>query len=46
MSVQDCPADTEEGTRLQLTVDTTPAAEPVRSWLETSRSSGKNGRRK
>ncbi|MEU6184063.1 hypothetical protein [Streptomyces coeruleorubidus] len=40
------PADAEGGTRLQLTVDTTSAAEPVRSWLETSRSSGKDGRRK
>jgi hypothetical protein len=27
------------GTRLQLTVDTTRAAEPARSWLESSRSS-------
>jgi hypothetical protein len=40
------PADAEGGTRLQLTVDTTSAAEPARSWLETSRSSGKAGRRK
>lgn len=40
------PADAEGGTRLQLTVDTTSAAEPARSWLETSRSSGKDGRRK
>ncbi len=31
------------GTRLHLTVDTTRAAEPARSWLVTSRSSG-NGR--
>lgn len=27
------------GTRLQLTVDTTRAAEPARSWLDSSRSS-------
>ncbi|GAA3800791.1 hypothetical protein GCM10022403_038830 [Streptomyces coacervatus] len=40
------PADTEGGTRLQLTVDTTRAAEPARSWLEASRSSGEAGRRK
>ncbi|MEU9173896.1 hypothetical protein AB0D34_40075 [Streptomyces sp. NPDC048420] len=40
------PADTERGTRLELTVDTTSAAEPARSWLETSRSSGQDGRRK
>ncbi|MEU0411510.1 hypothetical protein ABZ307_27340 [Streptomyces griseorubiginosus] len=40
------PADTEGGTRLELTVDTTSAAEPARSWLETSRSSGQDGRRK
>ncbi|MFF4347356.1 hypothetical protein [Streptomyces sp. NPDC001530] len=33
------PAGAEGGTRLQLTVDTTQAAEPARSWLETSRSS-------
>ncbi|MBZ3904368.1 hypothetical protein [Streptomyces griseiscabiei] len=39
------PADTEGGTRLELTVDTTSAAEPARSWLETSRSSGQDGRR-
>ncbi|MEU1474269.1 hypothetical protein ACFYZ8_22940 [Streptomyces sp. NPDC001668] len=38
------PADTEGGTRLELTVDTTSAAEPARSWLETSRSSGQDGR--
>ncbi|MEV1067377.1 hypothetical protein [Streptomyces sp. NPDC050263] len=31
------------GTRLHLTVDTARAAEPVRSWLVTSGSSG-NGR--
>ncbi|MFD7282240.1 hypothetical protein ACFV80_35750 [Streptomyces sp. NPDC059862] len=40
------PADTEGGTRLQLTVDTTRAAEPARSWLETSRSSGEDRRQK
>ncbi|WP_330263875.1 hypothetical protein [Streptomyces griseorubiginosus] len=40
------PADTKGGTRLELTVDTTSAAEPARSWLETSRSSGQDGRRK
>ncbi|MER7562000.1 hypothetical protein ACGFWE_07915 [Streptomyces sp. NPDC048523] len=39
------PADSEGGTCLQLTVDTTSAAEPARSWLETSRSTGQNGRR-
>lgn len=40
------PAAAEGGTRLELTVDTTSAAEPARSWLQTSRSSGKDGRRK
>ncbi|MGW8719173.1 hypothetical protein ACWGNR_07680 [Streptomyces althioticus] len=39
------PADTKGGTRLELTVDTTSAAEPARSWLQTSRSSGQDGRR-
>ncbi|MBC9728542.1 hypothetical protein [Streptomyces sp. TRM68367] len=39
------PADTEGGTRLQLTVDTTRPAEPARSWLETSRSSEDDRRR-
>ncbi|MFM9448802.1 hypothetical protein [Streptomyces acidiscabies] len=39
------PADGQEGTRLQLTVDTTSPAEPARSWLETSRSSGDDRRR-
>jgi hypothetical protein len=34
------PAGPDGGTRLDLTVDTTHAAEPVRSWLETSRSTG------
>ncbi|WP_307167638.1 hypothetical protein [Streptomyces rishiriensis] len=38
------PVSTETGgTRLHLTVDTARAAEPARSWLVTSRSSG-NGR--
>ncbi|AWE54056.1 MULTISPECIES: hypothetical protein [Streptomyces] len=32
------PAGPDGGTRLDLTVDTTRAAEPARSWLETSRS--------
>ncbi|MEV1079684.1 hypothetical protein ACWD1Y_38975 [Streptomyces sp. NPDC002814] len=40
------PVDTEGGTLLRLTVDTTRAAEPARSWLESSRSSGKDDRRK
>ncbi|MER6533669.1 hypothetical protein ACWDE0_22855 [Streptomyces sp. 900105755] len=40
------PADAEGGTRLELTVDTTRAAEPAQSWLHTSRSSGQDGRRK
>jgi hypothetical protein len=40
------PAGDGGGTRLQLTVDTTRAAEPARSWLETSRSSEENRRRK
>ncbi|MFE1444526.1 hypothetical protein [Streptomyces sp. NPDC058739] len=31
------PAGPEGGTRLDLTLDTTRAAEPARSWLETSR---------
>jgi hypothetical protein len=39
------PADSEGGTCLELTVDTTSAAEPARSWLETSRSTGQDGRR-
>ena len=38
------PADAEGGTRLELTVDTTSAAEPARSWLENNRSS-KEGHR-
>jgi hypothetical protein len=33
------PAAGEGGTRLHLTVDTTHAAEPARSWLSSSRSS-------
>ncbi|WP_411158613.1 hypothetical protein [Streptomyces sp. TRM68416] len=32
------PAGADGGTRLDLTRGTTRAAEPVRSWLETSRS--------
>ncbi|MGY0060600.1 hypothetical protein ACWY4P_29350 [Streptomyces sp. LZ34] len=40
------PADAEGGTRLQLTVDSARAAEPARSWLETSRSSEDCRRRK
>ncbi|WP_405536187.1 hypothetical protein OG787_22445 [Streptomyces sp. NBC_00075] len=34
------PAGPDGGTLLDLTVDTTHAAEPARSWLETSRSAG------
>ncbi|MFB7653895.1 MULTISPECIES: hypothetical protein [unclassified Streptomyces] len=34
------PAGAEGGTRLELTVDTTRAAEPARSWLESSRWTG------
>lgn len=34
------PAGPDGGTRLDLTVDTTRAAEPARSWLATSRSAG------
>ncbi|MFE7778844.1 hypothetical protein ACFU5O_34210 [Streptomyces sp. NPDC057445] len=33
------PAGSDGGTRLHLTVDTTHAAEPARSWLATSQSS-------
>ncbi|MEV6947924.1 hypothetical protein AB0N07_39505 [Streptomyces sp. NPDC051172] len=40
------PADSQGGTRLQLTVDTTHPAGPARSWLETSRSSEDDRRRK
>ncbi|MDT9697496.1 hypothetical protein [Streptomyces sp. P17] len=38
------PLGAEGGTRLDLTVDTTRAAEAARSWLETSRSE-EDGRR-
>ncbi|MFV0133167.1 hypothetical protein ACLGIH_07980 [Streptomyces sp. HMX87] len=34
------PAGDEGGTRLELTVDTTRAAEPAHSWLESSRRTG------
>ncbi|MEU0004146.1 hypothetical protein ABZ079_07560 [Streptomyces sp. NPDC006314] len=34
------PAGREGGTRLHLTLDTGQAAEPARSWLTTSESSG------
>ncbi|APY85910.1 hypothetical protein DCW30_27520 [Streptomyces alfalfae] len=37
------PADGGGGTRLELTVDTTRAAEPARSWLESSRWTGHVG---
>ena len=36
------PAGADGGTRLHLTVDTTHTAEPARSWLAASRSSGQN----
>ncbi|KAB1147138.1 hypothetical protein F7R91_12480 [Streptomyces luteolifulvus] len=39
------PAGVGGGTRLELVVDTTRAAEPARSWLETSRSSEEDRRR-
>ncbi|PIM70832.1 hypothetical protein CTU88_20165 [Streptomyces sp. JV178] len=39
------PAGPDGGTRLDLTVDTAHAAEPARSWLETSRSTGDSHRR-
>ncbi|WP_367321498.1 hypothetical protein [Streptomyces sp. HUAS ZL42] len=39
------PAGADGGTRLDLTVDTTRVAEPVRSWLETSRSAEDGSRR-
>ncbi|MCT9075123.1 hypothetical protein [Streptomyces fulvoviolaceus] len=39
------PAGADGGTRLQLTVDTDRAAEPARSWLESS-SSAQDGRRR
>jgi hypothetical protein len=34
------PAGSDGGTRLHLTVDTSHLAEPARSWLVTSQSSG------
>lgn len=40
------PAGSDGGTRLDLTVDTTRAAEPARSWLETSRPAQDSRRRK
>lgn len=40
------PAGTDGGTRLQLTVDTDRAAEPARSWLESSQSAQDGRRRK
>lgn len=36
------PAGSDGGTRLHLTVDTTQTAEPARSWLATSQSSGQD----
>ena len=39
------PAGGGGGTRLELVVDTTRAAEPARSWLETSRFPGADSRR-
>ncbi|MEU3337293.1 hypothetical protein ACWCQ1_47435 [Streptomyces sp. NPDC002144] len=39
------PAGAGGGTRRELAVDTTRAAEPARSWLETSRSPGEDRRR-
>ncbi|GAV38255.1 hypothetical protein [Streptomyces acidiscabies] len=39
------PAGADGGTRLDLTVDTTSAARPERSWLESSRSA-ENGHRR
>ena len=39
------PSGADGGTRLDLTVDTTRAAQPVRSWLETSRSAEDDHRR-
>lgn len=36
------PAGAGGGTRLELVVDTTRAAEPARTWLETSRSPEKD----
>ncbi|MFH8657399.1 hypothetical protein [Streptomyces afghaniensis] len=40
------PAGPDGGTRLDLTVDTTRAAEPARSWLETSRAVEDSRRRR
>ncbi|WP_338897081.1 hypothetical protein WBG99_16745 [Streptomyces sp. TG1A-60] len=37
------PAGADGGTRLDLTVDTTRAAEPAQSWLESSRSAEDGG---
>jgi acetolactate synthase regulatory subunit len=39
------PAGSEGGTRLELTVDTSRAAEPARSWLESSGSLGHDSRK-
>ncbi|TQJ92659.1 hypothetical protein [Streptomyces sp. SLBN-31] len=39
------PAGAGGGTRLELVIDTTRAAEPARSWLETSRSPEEDRRR-
>ena len=39
------PAGAGGGTRLELTVDATRAAEPARTWLETSRSLGEDSGR-
>ncbi len=36
------PAGNDGGTRLHLTVDTTQTAEPARSWLAASQSSGQD----
>ncbi|MEU7639283.1 MULTISPECIES: hypothetical protein [unclassified Streptomyces] len=36
------PAGSDGGTRLHLTVDTTRAAQPARSWLVSGRSAGKD----
>ncbi|MET7933304.1 hypothetical protein [Streptomyces sp. NPDC005322] len=36
------PAGADGGTRLHLTVDTTHTAEPARSWLVASQSSGQD----
>ncbi len=39
------PAGTEGGTRLHLTIDTGHAAEPARSWLDSSRARLRRGGR-